>query len=83
MSATKQSADARRAFSEGQLFPPLEQVTRPTVPSEQAAHYLLRRQQTWRMKACYSPELKGLAPLRICGRLAGPAEAVKHWLGCA
>ena len=37
------SAGTRRAVSESQQFPPLELVNRPTVPTEQAAHYLLRR----------------------------------------
>ena len=43
MQATEHSADARRAVPEPQQFPPLELVNRPTVPTEQAAHYLLRR----------------------------------------
>ena len=40
---TNHSADTRRAVPEPQQFPPLELVNRPTVPTEQAAHYLLRR----------------------------------------
>lgn len=43
MQAIQHSANARRAVSEHQSFPPLEQVNRPTVPTEQAAHYLNRR----------------------------------------
>ena len=42
------SADTRSAVPEPQQFPPLELVNRPTVPTEQAAHYLLRRPQTLR-----------------------------------
>ena len=34
--ATQHSADTRRAVSEPQQFPPLEQVNRPTVPTEHA-----------------------------------------------
>lgn len=48
MQATLHSADTCRAVSEPKQFPPLELVNRPTVPTEQAAHYLLRRPQTLR-----------------------------------
>ena len=41
--ASQQDADTRRAASEPQQFHPLELVNRPTVPTEQAAYYLLRR----------------------------------------
>ena len=37
--ATTHDADTSRAVSEPHQFPPLEQVTRPTVPTEQAAYY--------------------------------------------
>ena len=56
-------------------FPQLEQVTRPTVPTEQAAYYLNRRPQTCGAWACL--ENGPLRPLRINGRLPGP------WLNCA
>ena len=49
-------------------FPPLEQVTRPTVPTDQAAFYLNRRAQTLRTWACL--ENGPLRPIRINGRLA-------------
>lgn len=45
---TAHSADTCRAVTEPQQFPPLELVNRPTVPTEQAAHYLNRRPQTLR-----------------------------------
>ncbi|HQQ69095.1 MAG TPA: hypothetical protein PLL92_02130 [Alicycliphilus sp.] len=51
MHPTHHSTATRRAVSEPQ-FPPLELVNRPTVPTEQAAHYLLRRPQTMRGWAC-------------------------------
>lgn len=35
-----------------QSFTPLEQVTRPTVPTDAAAYYLNRRSQTLRAWAC-------------------------------
>lgn len=50
-------------------FPPLESVTRPTVPTEQAAYYLERRPQTLRGWACH--EDGPLRPVRVNSRL--------HW----
>lgn len=62
-----------------QQFPPLELVNRPTVPTEQAAHYLLRRPQTLRAWA-----MRGTGPLsciRIHGRLAWPVAELRRILG--
>lgn len=50
------------------VYPPLEQVTRPTVPTDQAAYYLNRQPQTLRAWACL--ENGALRPVRISGRLA-------------
>lgn len=79
--ATTHNADTRRAVSEPQQFPPLEQVTRPTVPTEQAAYYLNRRPQTCRAWACR--ENGPLRPLRINGRLAWPVAELRRVLGVA
>ena len=79
--ATTHNADTRRAVSEPQQFPPLEQVTRPTVPTEQAAYYLNRRPQTCRAWACL--ENGPLRPLRINGRLAWPVAELRKVLGVA
>ena len=79
--AIQHSADTRRAVSECQQFPPLEQVTRPTVPTEQAAYYLNRRPQTCRAWACL--ENGPLRPLRINGRLAWPVAELRKVLGVA
>ena len=79
--ATNFSADTRRAVTEPQQFPPLEQVTRPTVPTEQAAYYLNRRPQTCRAWACL--ENGPLRPLRINGRLAWPVAELRRVLGVA
>lgn len=49
-------------------FPPLEQVTRPTVATAEAAHYLNRQPQTMRAWACL--ENGPLRPVRINSRLA-------------
>lgn len=60
-------------------YPPLEQVTRPTVPTEQAAYYLDRKPQT--MRSWASLENGVLQPLRVNGRLAWPVKEIKKILG--
>jgi len=78
---TLHSAVVRRAATDPQQLPPLEQVNRPTVPTEQAAHYLCRRPQTLRGWA-----MRGdgpIQPLRINGRLAWPVGDLKKLLGVA
>lgn len=75
------SADTRRA-AHPQDFPPLEAVNRPSVPTEQAAHYLMRRPQilrAWAMKDGSGP----LRPVRVHGRLAWPVAGIKAALGVA
>lgn len=59
-------------------FPPLEQVTRPTVPTDAAAYYLNRQPQTLRAWACL--ENGALRPIRISGRLAWPVAAIRALL---
>ena len=61
-----------------QTFPPLEQVTRPTVPTDQAAYYLNRKSQTLRAWACL--ENGALRPVRISGRLAWSVAAIRALL---
>ena len=76
-----QSAQTSRAASTDH-FPPLELVNRPTVPTEQAAHYLNRRPQTmrgWAMRDGSGP----IRPIRINGRLAWPVAGIKAVLGMA
>lgn len=51
-----------------QSFPPLDQVTRPTVPTDAAAYYLNRQPQT--MRSWASTEGGPIRPVRINGRLA-------------
>lgn len=60
------------------VFPPLEQVTRPTVPTDQAAYYLNRRPQTLRAYACL--ENGPLRPVRISGRLAWRVSDIRNLL---
>ena len=61
--------------------PPLELVNRPTVPTEQAAHYLLRKPQTLRGWACAETFPNGLRPVRLNGRLGWPVAGIKAALG--
>ena len=79
---TLHSASTRRAATES-TFPPLELVTRPTVPTEQAAHYLLRRPQTLRGWASAETFPAGLRPIRIGGRLGWPVAGIRAALGVA
>ena len=79
--AVQHSADTRRAINDPQQFPPLELVNRPTVPTEQAAHYLLRRPQTLREWACR--EHGPIRPVRVNGRLGWPVAGIKAVLGVA
>lgn len=63
-----------------QTWPPLELVTRPTVPTEQAAYYLCRRPQTlrgWAMRDGTGP----LRPIRVHGKLGWPVAELKKLLG--
>lgn len=62
-----------------QTFPPLEAVTRPNIPTDQAAYYLNRRPQTLRIWAMRQDGL--LQPLRVNGRLAWPVKEIKKVLG--
>lgn len=59
-------------------FPPLEQVTRPTVNTEAAAYYLNRKPQT--MRSWASTEHGPIRPIRINGRLAWPVAAIRALL---
>ena len=79
--AIHHSANTRRAATEPQSFPPLELVNRPTVPTEQAAHYLNRRPQTLRAWACL--ENGPLRPHRVMGRLAWNVAEIRAVLGVA
>jgi hypothetical protein len=80
---TLHSAETRRAISEPQQFPPLELVNRPHVPTEQAAHYLMRRPQTLRGWACAESFPDGLRPARLHGRLCWPVAGIRAALGVA
>lgn len=66
------------ASSTAHIFTSLEQVTSPTVPTADAAHYLNRRPQTLRAWACL--ENGALRPVRICGRLAWKVADIRALL---
>jgi len=79
---TNHSPEIRRAVAQPQPFPPLEQITRPTVETEAAAFYLNRRPQTmrqWAMRDGSGP----VRPIRINGRLAWPVAELRRVLGVA
>ena len=62
-----------------QQFPALESVTRPTVPTADAAFYLNRRPQTLRCWAVYADG--PLNPIKISGRLAWRVSDLRRVLG--
>ncbi len=74
-----QSKLATSAAHNLQSFPPLDQITRPTVPTEQAAYYLNRKPQTLRAWACFENGL--IKPIRLNGRLAWPVDVIRKLLG--
>jgi hypothetical protein len=63
----------------GEEFQPLEQVTRHTVPTNQAAYYLNRRPQT--MRTWSSLQNGPLRAIRVHGRLAWKIEDIRTVLG--
>lgn len=62
-------------------FPPLGEVTSPTVSTNAAAYYLNRKPQTMRIWACL--ENGPLRPSRINGRLAWSVSEIKALTGVA
>ncbi|RUP23444.1 MAG: hypothetical protein EKK45_29860 [Curvibacter sp.] len=79
--ALNHSHTVRTQAGGGQQFPALEFVNRPTVTTEQAAHYLNRRPQTLRGWACL--ENGPIRPIRVHGRLAWPTAQIKALVGVA
>jgi hypothetical protein len=60
------------------LYPPLDEVTNPTVPTAAAANYLDRQPQTLRQWACL--ENGAIRPIRINGRLAWKTADIRNLL---
>jgi len=71
-------APAASAAHNQPVFAPMEQVTSPTVPTDQAAYYLNRKPQTMRAWACL--ENGPIRPVRINGRLAWPVASIRELL---
>ncbi len=57
-------------------YPPLEQISRPAVTTEEAAFYLNRKPNTLRLWACKDNGL--IRPLRHAGRLAWRVSDIKR-----
>jgi hypothetical protein len=60
-------------------FTPFDELTRPTVSTEEAAHYLNRKQQTLRIWATYQPK-GSITPIRVMGRLAWRVSDIRELL---
>lgn len=81
MSTTSRSAAIQAAHTFTGQFLPLEQITRPNLKTEEAAHYLNRRPQTLRAWACL--ENGPIRPRRIGGLLAWNTAEIKALVGVA
>ncbi len=79
MKPATQSAAIQAAQQFTGQFVPLEQVTRPNLKTEEAAHYLNRRPQTLRAWACL--ETGPVRPKRIGGLLAWPVADIRRVVG--
>ena len=58
---------------------PLAEEIRTTLPTDEAAYHLNRKQQTMRIWACQ--QNGPIQPIRINGRLAWPTDAIRKLLG--
>lgn len=64
-------------------YPPLEAVTRPYVPTPDAAYYLAYANQTMRMhfsNGCYDPRL---SPIKVGRRIMWKTAGLREILGVA
>jgi hypothetical protein len=80
MNATTQHSSEASPGATAAQFPPLGQVTKPNLTTEELAFYADRQQQTLRGWACRTGS-GPLTPLRINGRLAWPVADVRRLLG--
>lgn len=78
-SAKQHRTDIDPTGSTAQSYPRLDQINRPTLTTQEAAHFLMRRPQTLRIWA--SRECGPLRPIRVNGRLAWSVEDVRRVLG--
>lgn len=73
--------NAAKAGKVAPTFPPLDAVTRPYVPTPDAAYYIACAQQTLRekhMRGTYDPRMR---PIKLGNRLLWPVEGIKAVLG--
>ena len=70
-----------RNGAETPKFPPLENISRPTLTTQEAAHYLNLQPQTLRSWACFETYPIGLRPVRIRKRLGWPTAQIRRVLG--
>lgn len=61
------------------IYPPIDQVAKPSLDTQDAAYYLNRAEQTMRYWAC--SESGPIRPLRIHGRLHWPTADIRKLLG--
>lgn len=62
-----------------ELPPPINQVTRVIITTNEAAYYLNRKPQTLRIWAMSKTSL--VSPIRVNGRLGWPVSEIKKVLG--
>lgn len=60
------------------IFPPLENITRTHLTTEEASFYLNRKPQTLRAWACL--ENGPLRPIRVLSRLHWPIDEIRSLL---
>jgi len=75
----KHNKPRKRGAVNANQFPSLESITRPTVPTRDAAYYLNREPQTLRAWAC--TEAGALRPIRVYGKLAWSIAEIRALLG--
>lgn len=61
-----------------QTYPSLDEISRPSLTTEEAAHYLMRRPQT--LRSWSSKDCGPIRPIRINGRLAWAVEDLRRLL---
>lgn len=76
---TLQSLPASSAAHSLAVFAPLEQQTKPTLTTEEAAYYCNRRPQTLRAWNCLQPVGVPRAK-NLNGRLAWRTNDIRSWL---
>jgi hypothetical protein len=60
-------------------YPPLDEITAPTLATPAAAHYMNRRPQTLRTWACFDDG--PIKPIRVNRRLAWRVADIKKVMG--